>query len=141
MREFKFRAWDKERECWYKPIHEAYKGNLFELLVGFEGDLFAHTMCGTEHESLWPGRFELMQYTGLKDSQGVEIYEGDIVELYSDEIGSDIPENFKGVVTYSGSGFHVFSEESCVGFELWQEIARWRIIGNIYENQDRIQLD
>lgn len=82
MRTIKFRAWDTVRSEWYKPTHEAYKLNLFELMVGFGGDLLAHTVSGVEHESLWPDRFKLMQFTGLFDKSGKELYYScDLVKL------------------------------------------------------------
>jgi uncharacterized phage protein (TIGR01671 family) len=142
-KEIKFRAWDKQNDCWYKPIHEAYKGNLFELLVGFGGDLSAHTIQGLVHESMWPDRFELMQFTGLKDRLGKEIYEGDIIR-------SDRPGVFTGEVCY---------DPQMAGFVIkWKE-DYWRVhryayfnvtsggedsfscdfmevIGNIYENPE-----
>ncbi len=146
-REIKFRAWDSEENKWYAPTHEAYKGDLFELLVSFKGDLAAHTMSGLDHESLWPNRYILMQYTGLKDKNGVEIYEGDVVTPfnYRRAIRGKEWEGFKAVVDYYKSMFRLTPNEALIqqSHPLHESLIlgqaannQYVVIGNIYENPE-----
>lgn len=72
---------------------------------------------------------ELMQYTGLKDKNGVEIYEGDILREYSNDIED-------WIVSFENDGF-VGEFENVV--EHLYEISDLEVIGNIYENKDLIQ--
>lgn len=67
-REIKFRAWDKERNEMYYPssLHCHFRGNTAFNSTRFSGDDYSI----------------LMQYVGLKDKNGKEIYEGDIVKLH-----------------------------------------------------------
>lgn len=62
MREIKFRAWDTLNEKMFIPCLSEYNDMNDEI------DNF--TACG---------RYKLMQYTGMKDRNGVDIYEGDIL--------------------------------------------------------------
>ena len=109
MREIKFRAWDKENEAMVYP-----KGILFDARV-------VYFSCGTlePHEG-----YELMQYTGLNDKNGTEIYEGDIL------LSGDLVD----VVTFSEGCFHLKN----AGY-LISELRVYEVIGNIYENPELLE--
>ena len=126
MREIKFRAWDTELDKWYAPTYEAYRGQLWELLVSFKGDLVAHTITGMTHESMFPDRYILMQYTGLKDKNGKEIYEGDILKWDASEWGTEYNEAVKWDFGLLASREHD-----------WPQFCE--IIGNIYENPELLK--
>ncbi|KPJ21807.1 hypothetical protein AKK44_07980 [Streptococcus phocae] len=82
----------------------------------------------------------LMQSTGLFDKDGIEIFEGDIVNAY--DIETNDFEEFKitsltGVVTYHKNAFAL--EKENVFNDLWVCAEHYKVIGNIYENPDLIE--
>lgn len=132
MREIKFRAWDRKNSCWYKPALKAYRGELFELLISFGGDLTAHTMKGLVHQ---PDRFILMQYTGLSDKNGEEIYEGDVVEAVGYRISGGGILKSKMLVEWKDGGFRLKRlYKSPQTYPTLSDTKRLRVVGNIYEN-------
>ena len=74
----------------------------------------------------------LMQYTNLKDNQGKEIYEGDVVKRIGDFGTIQYPDlkELIDVVEFKGACFMPICEEPMENFE---------IIGNIYENPELIE--
>ena len=110
MREIKFRAWDKTA---------AEMIGQFNVGVGGNSD----------------GKYyNIMQYTGLKDKNGKEIYEGDICWAYEIGIG-----NLNRVIEFNEGSFCLIHANT-----LSSELRGWKtdyieVIGNIYQNPELLK--
>lgn len=134
MREIKFRAWDKKNK---KMIsHE----KLFSIDCSNEFP-FLPLLKNMYSENL---DVEIMQYTGMNDSTGKEIYEGDIVKTNYDDVGVVAMGEHNGV---NGSeafniGFYIiwdsFDDRSWMRNELLYFIKKIgvTVIGNRWDNPE-----
>jgi len=128
-REIKFRAWDKKNK---KMIYDDERD--IDLFIDFGGTICENecqTFSGTRGYELY-----LMQYTGLKDKNEKEIYEGDIVDY-----GFKIPgytELYKGKVFFGKGMFLVDGDTLNNEFHQLNKCCYLKIIGNIYENKELI---
>ena len=122
MREIKFRAWNPKEKImctlenrglkWItlEKVDPTFQGNCMSFILGW-----------------YMG--ELMQYTGLKDKNSKEIYDGDIVKssLYGQTIG---------VIEYRENFFCLCWDE-----KIWSKLydINLEVIGNIYENPELME--
>ena len=119
MRQLKFRIWDAE----YKRFLSGYRELNRRLLPSGSG----YEVYNEKDREIW------QQFTGLKDSLGVEIYEGDIVSYHFDN-----PEVFWNDLVAWGEAGWVF--QNFDGTESGEsracEYKHLRVVGNIFENRE-----
>lgn len=120
MREIKFRAWNSKMNKFTDPYLTSIDGLGNADIGGAELNFLVIEM-----------------FTGLLDKDGKEIYEGDILRVYHDEIGTPIPKDFVGAVKYYECAFYV--DDNTQGFPLWHEITQWEVVGNIHQNPNLIE--
>ena len=133
MKEIKFRVWDKGlKQMIYLSEPEVVNDD-FSAIVFKLRDYFASAFSSDRMEDL-----ELMQYTGLKDKNGKEIYEGDIVYVEAVAYGRDM----NAMIFWKDGGFWLRWEDGYESYlQDWvKELAKSaEVIGNIYENPELIK--
>ena len=145
MREIKFRAWDREYEkmTYFDDEDYEYKPPLvFRLVQVFKKDDNYDDYEDFEYNDI-TDKVEIMQYTGLHDENGKEIYEGDIIEFsYDMFVGNFDTFVAKGKVVFEEGAFYVeaFENERTTEGEAYLlysiNLDTIEVIGNIYENKE-----
>lgn len=126
-RAIKFRAWDKDQK------------RMFDDILAKRLDWLTREMKLESEELLRmiAGRFSdyaLMQFTGLRDKDGREIYEGDVLRSDLDEVMMDEVVWDELIASFELKGVSTgFSQRR---IEDWQ----WHIVGNIYENPELLSV-
>lgn len=141
MREIKFRAWDTVDKVMKLPTLLRLSRNLPFTDDNNNGKVFQMQCNGQENIEYYNGRIVLMQYTGLRDKNGKEIYEGDILHVL--EISNTRDLEYKSPVEFIDSGFLVTQPDECQvplavfhNLDTSYPLFEIEVIGNIYENAD-----
>ena len=161
MREIKFRAWDLDNfNMWYSDKNEdSGEGPIIWRInndggVEFqEPKLIDRCPGGKYHEQSIEYRAPnqvFMEYTGLHDCEGNQIYEGDIIELFHCEKCNGL----KAEVKKYWDGYYYFTEEETKGRmgelvpqyvasfgEGYKKLSKCKVIGNIHEEKNLLETE
>ncbi len=130
QRTIKFRAWLKNRKEMRYDITQLRieRGRIYNLWCW--GDI-----------NILSDEFELMQFTGLLDKNGKEIYEGDIIKAYGglwivywEEKDFRIDDDFFGCGWATKN-----TKDEQQPLYVWDLTEKWKVIGNIMENPDLLE--
>ncbi len=118
----KFRAYDSgSLSRMYQP-DEVMAGN---------GDIWIIDEDSAAGEWIVNNDIHLMQSTGLKDKNGKEIFEGDVVKM-SKDVYSEL--TYYEVARHYGGAYRLESKQH--GCELWLRHTDCEVVGNVYENKE-----
>ncbi|MCJ2161923.1 YopX family protein [Lentilactobacillus kefiri] len=129
-REIKFRAWIKtgnETDDYVEPM-------TIQQMIHSKESTFSLEQLND--------LVDLEQFTGLKDKNGKDIYEGDILAWHSNIYRKH---DWVGVVLYRGAGFAVQESDRSYSSPEWLECACRKdaniieVIGNIHEDEDLLE--
>ena len=129
MREIKFRVWDNLKKKWVS------NKDIWRIRTNNEGigSILPPAIYWKQH----PQGLAIQQFTGLKDKDGREIYEGDIISYpFLNEQKREI-ELYKSIVSFEDGCFGFLNQSKSLHLEL--KDREIEILGNICENPELLK--
>ena len=127
----RFRVWIKSLKWMCDVTNISFDSKLVDICQ--QGDTERCTEISVEFDEI-----ELMQSTGLKDKNGKEIFEGDIVRQVRTQPTTE-NETITGLVTMLEGAWLIMNDCEQLASFLWSETDENEIIGNIYENRELLE--
>jgi uncharacterized phage protein (TIGR01671 family) len=139
MRQIKFRAWTGATMEYNVMVG---KFGAFYVNPEAKGDGLStrDTACLSEGNTIYSKETPIMQFTGLLDKNGKEIYEGDIVECVAEKEHSEM--SGKHSIHFAESEWKTVGKDCHVEYALgtnWGGWGTFEVIGNIYENSELLK--
>lgn len=157
MREIKFKIWDRQANRWAEndcSLHccsnwqiDPFTGQLTDFVSALDSDEVTRYNADPSPDYYWKDgqivnepRYVLVQYTGLNDKNGVEIYEGDIVTRLAN-VNYIAPIVFSPTLAafvLDTSGRHLIDDKYGDYLPLHRQYS-YEVIGNIFENPELLE--
>ena len=132
----KFRAWDKENEIYLYNVQCAY--DTLSGFVKFDDGEDAGYDESCFGDFLDNKRYDTEQFTGLKDVNGKDIYEGDIIKSNYKYAQPKVSQ----IIIENGNSY-ILGEDLATGNEMLvsDHISETKVIGNVHENAELLEED